>query len=196
MPLTLKAPVFHEETIGKSRFIAKAAPTRSVEEALAFLRENREREATHNPYAYKIGNLYRFSDDGEPPGTAGRPILQALEAQGLEGVVVLVVRYFGGVKLGASGLVRAYGGVAAEALRRGAKAPLVEKALLEFRVPYALVDRVYRLLKASSLAEARYDAQGVVFRVEVARPEMEAFRRALEEETRGRVEYGERDPAF
>lgn len=189
MPLTLKAPVFHEEIIGKSRFIAKAAPIGSEEEALVFLKENREEEATHNPYAYKIGNLYRFFDDGEPPGTAGRPILHALEAQGLEGVVVLVVRYFGGVKLGASGLVRAYGRVAAEALRRGAKAPLVEKALLEFRVPYALVDRVYRLLKASSLAEARYDAQGVVFRVEVARPEMEAFRRALEEETRGRVEW-------
>lgn len=189
MPLTLKAPVFHEETIGKSRFIAKAAPARSVEEALAFLKENREGEATHNPYAYKIGNLYRFSDDGEPPGTAGRPILHALEAQGLEGVVVLVVRYFGGVKLGASGLVRAYGKVASEALRRGEKAPLVEKALLEFRVPYALADRVYRLLKASSLADARYDAQGVVFRVEVARSEREAFRRALEEETRGRVEW-------
>ena len=115
MNLTLADKVVYEEEIQKSRFIAKAAPVASEEEALAFLAENREPEATHNGYAYKIGLLYRFSDDGEPSGTAGKPILHAIEAQGLDRVAVLVVRYFGGVKLGAGGLVRAYGGVAAEA---------------------------------------------------------------------------------
>ncbi|KIX84514.1 IMPACT family protein [Thermus filiformis] len=186
MSLTLKAPVLHEEVIQKSRFIAKAAPVSSEEEALDFLRRSREVEATHNCYAYKIGNLYRFSDDGEPSGTAGRPILHAIEAQGLDRVAVLVVRYFGGVKLGASGLVRAYGGVAAEALRRGEKVPLVERVLWEFRVPYALAERVHRLVRP---LEAHYDPQGVVFRVEVAQPEAEALRKALEEATRGRVEW-------
>ncbi len=186
MPVTLNAPVFYEETIQKSRFIAKAAPANTEEEALAFLREGREEEATHPCYAYRIGNLYRFSDDGEPPGTAGRPILHTIEAQGLDRVVVLVVRYFGGVKLGAGGLVRAYGGVAAEALRRGEKVPLVERVLLEFRVPYGLAERVYRLCTP---LEPRYDPLGVVFRVEVARPGVEAFRKRLEEATRGQVEW-------
>ncbi|RTH31961.1 IMPACT family protein, partial [Thermus scotoductus] len=107
MAYTLAAPVVHEETIQKSRFIAKAAPVASEEEALAFLEAQREPQATHNCYAYKLGNLYRFFDDGEPTGTAGKPILHAIEAQGLDRVVVLVVRYFGGIKLGAGGLVRA-----------------------------------------------------------------------------------------
>ena len=101
MAYTLAAPVVHEETIQKSRFIAKAAPVASEEEALAFLEAQREPQATHNCYAYKLGNLYRFFDDGEPTGTAGKPILHAIEAQGLDSVVVLVVRYFGGIKLGA-----------------------------------------------------------------------------------------------
>ena len=137
MNLTLADKVVYEEEIQKSRFIAKAAPVASEEEALAFLAENREPEATHNGYAYKIGLLYRFSDDGEPSGTAGKPILHAIEAQGLDRVAVLVVRYFGGVKLGAGGLVRAYGGVAAEALRRAPKVPLVERVELAFLVPFA-----------------------------------------------------------
>ena len=102
MNLTLADKVVYEEEIQKSRFIAEAAPVASEEEALAFLAENREPEATHNGYAYKIGLLYRFSDDGEPSGTAGKPILHAIEAQGLDRVAVLVVRYFGGVKLGAA----------------------------------------------------------------------------------------------
>ena len=91
MSLTLADKVVYEEEIQKSRFIAKAAPVASEEEALAFLAENREPEATHNGHAYKIGLLYRFSDDGEPSGTAGRPILHAIEAQGLDRVAVLVV---------------------------------------------------------------------------------------------------------
>ncbi|MGU7895871.1 IMPACT family protein, partial [Escherichia coli] len=105
------------------------------EEALAFLEAQREPQATHNCYAYKLGNLYRFFDDGEPTGTAGKPILHAIEAQGLDRVVVLVVRYFGGIKLGAGGLVRAYGGVAAEALRRASTVPLREWEEVRFVVP-------------------------------------------------------------
>ena len=80
---------------------------------MRFFAANSDPEATHNCWAYKIGQEYRFNDDGEPGGTAGRPILQAIEGQGMDRVAVLVVRWFGGVKLGAGGLVRAYGGCAA-----------------------------------------------------------------------------------
>ncbi|BCZ91960.1 hypothetical protein TthAA37_11490 [Thermus thermophilus] len=188
MSLTLADKVVYEEEIQKSRFIAKAAPVASEEEALAFLAENREPEATHNCYAYKIGLLYRFSDDGEPSGTAGRPILHAIEAQGLDRVAVLVVRYFGGVKLGAGGLVRAYGGVAAEALRRAPKVPLVERVELAFLVPFAEVGRVYALLEARALkAEETYTPEGVHFALLLPKPERESFLRALLDATRGQV---------
>ena len=188
MNLTLADKVVYEEEIQKSRFIAKAAPVASEEEALAFLAENREPEATHNGYAYKIGLLYRFSDDGEPSGTAGKPILRAIEAQGLDRVAVLVVRYFGGVKLGAGGLVRAYGGVAAEALRRAPKVPLVERVELAFLVPFAEVGRVYALLEARALkAEETYTPEGVRFALLLPKPEREGFLRALLDATRGQV---------
>lgn len=184
--MTLKAPVVHEEIIGKSRFIAKAAPVTSEEEALAFLEAAREEEATHNPYAYKIGPLYRFSDDGEPGGTAGRPILHAIEAQGLDRVAVVVVRYFGGVKLGAGGLVRAYGGVAAEALRRAEKAPIVDWAEAAFLVPFSELGAAYRVLRGLSVAEA-YREEGVLLRLRLPRDRLEAVAQALKEATRGRV---------
>ena len=188
MSLTLADKVVYEEEIQKSRFIAKAAPVASEEEALAFLAENREPEATHNGHAYKIGLLYRFSDDGEPSGTAGRPILHAIEAQGLDRVAVLVVRYFGGVKLGAGGLVRAYGGVAAEALRRAPKVPLVERVGLAFLVPFAEVGRVYALLEARALkAEETYTPEGVRCALLLPKPEREGFLRALLDATRGQV---------
>ncbi|WP_448567667.1 IMPACT family protein [Thermus sp.] len=191
MSLTLAEPVVHEEVIQKSRFIAKAAPAASEEEALAFLAAHREPEATHNCYAYKVGPLYRFSDDGEPAGTAGKPILHAIEAQGLDRVVVLVVRYFGGVKLGAGGLVRAYGGVAAEALRRGRKVPLVKRVPLAFRVPFAEVGRVHALLRQWGYgAEEVYLPEGVAFRLELPEKEREAFLKALQDATRGRAAEG------
>uniref|UniRef100_A0A7C2C5G4 YigZ family protein n=1 Tax=Thermus islandicus TaxID=540988 RepID=A0A7C2C5G4_9DEIN len=184
MSLTLAAPVVHEAILQKSRFIAKAAPVASEGEALAFLEAHREPGATHNGYAYKVGPLYRFSDDGEPAGTAGKPILHAIEAQGLDRVAVLVVRYFGGIKLGAGGLVRAYGGVAAEALRRAPKVPLVERVAVAFLVPFAEVGRVHGLLQARALkAEEAYTPEGVL----LPEPEREGFLKALRDATRGRA---------
>lgn len=190
MAYTLAAPVVHEETIQKSRFIAKAAPVASEEEALAFLEAQREPQATHNCYAYKLGNLYRFFDDGEPTGTAGKPILHAIEAQGLDRVVVLVVRYFGGIKLGAGGLVRAYGGVAAEALRRASKVPLTEWEEVRFVVPFPHLGRVHRLLASRSwTALEEYLAEGVRFHLKLPAEEREAFWQELRDLTRGQVRW-------
>lgn len=98
---------FTVETVVKaSRFIATVAPASSPEQALAFVAKHRDPEARHNCWAYRCGDQFRFNDDGEPSGTAGRPVLAALEASGLDRAVVLVVRFFGGVKLGAGGLTR------------------------------------------------------------------------------------------
>ncbi|MCU0692466.1 MAG: YigZ family protein, partial [Polyangiaceae bacterium] len=110
---TLRADAEHECLIKKSRFLARAARADTADEAMAFLQRVRDDTASHNCWAYRIGELYRFSDDGEPGGTAGRPILSAIEGQRVDHVMVVVARHFGGIKLGAGGLVRAYGGTAA-----------------------------------------------------------------------------------
>ncbi|MGE8102234.1 IMPACT family protein [Allorhizobium sp. NPDC080224] len=117
MPFTLVAPVEFVQDIKKSRFIAQAAPIASEEEAKAFLASVSDPAANHNCWAWRIGQAYRFSDDGEPSGTAGKPILQAIDGQDLDGVVVVVTRFFGGILLGSGGLMRAYGGTAAQMLR-------------------------------------------------------------------------------
>lgn len=97
----------------KSRFIATVRPVTDEEEALALISQMRSKyyDATHNVYAYIIGegNIMRYSDDGEPSGTAGVPVLEVLRKEGLVDVAVVVTRYFGGIMLGAGGLVRAYG---------------------------------------------------------------------------------------
>jgi len=134
---TLAARCQHEEDIKKSRFLALAAPVQTPEQALAFVREVSDPAATHNCWAYRIGQDYRFNDDGEPGGTAGRPILQAIEGQGIDRAVVVVTRWYGGIKLGAGGLVRAYGGTAAECLRRAERVPIVAMARLGMRCDFA-----------------------------------------------------------
>ena len=134
---TLAQPSRHQEEIRKSRFLALAAPVESSEQALAFVREADDPAATHNCWAYRIGQDYRFNDDGEPGGTAGRPILQAIEGQGMDRVVVVVTRWFGGIKLGAGGLVRAYGGTAAECLRRAERVPIIPMATLALSCGFA-----------------------------------------------------------
>lgn len=107
----------------RSRFIGYAKPVRTEEEALAFLEEIRTRhwDATHNVFAYSLrqGNLRRYSDDGEPQGTAGIPVLDVLQKSGVTDAVLVVTRYFGGVLLGAGGLVRAYSHAASLALQAG-----------------------------------------------------------------------------
>ena len=103
MTSTLASPCEYQETIRKSRFLAKAAPVSSADDAHAFIQAVSDASATHNCWAWKVGNQYRFSDDGEPGGTAGRPMLTAIEGQDCDQVVVVVIRWFGGIQLGTGG---------------------------------------------------------------------------------------------
>ena len=116
--LTLKDPASFEETIRKSRFIAHAACVTSQAESLNFYESVIDPQATHNCWAWRINFQVRSSDDGEPSGTAGRPMLNVIERRQLENVMVVVTRYFGGIKLGVGGLVRAYSGSTAKCLDR------------------------------------------------------------------------------
>ena len=134
-----------EKIIEKSRFLTYSAHVESEEEARAFIAEIRSKHslATHVCYAFisdKTGNLQRFSDDGEPQGTAGVPILEVLKAKKLFETAVAVVRYFGGIKLGAGGLVRAYSSSAAENLD-GADIRVVETCVeIAATVDYTGID--------------------------------------------------------
>ena len=114
--------------------------------ALAFLAQVADPDATHNCWAYRIGGEYRSSDDGEPAGTAGRPILAAIDGQGFDQVMVVVTRWYGGIKLGAGGLVRAYGGAAAECLRTAPRQPLVAMATLELQAGFDDIGAVHAAL--------------------------------------------------
>jgi len=136
-----------QDEIKKSRFVATAVPVESAEQALSVLAEMRDPKATHNTWAFRVGEVHRFSDDGEVGGTAGRPILTAIEQLGIDRVLVIVTRYYGGTKLGTGGLVRAYGGAAARCLREAPKATLVPHALLEVPVPFDLLGVAHRALE-------------------------------------------------
>lgn len=139
---SLVAPTFAEPPKVKgSRFFGEAAPAPDAAAALAFVDSIRRREpgATHWCWAYRLGAAgeeYRYSDDGEPSGSAGAPILRQIEGRDLTHVVVVVTRYYGGTKLGTGGLVRAYGEAAAEALAAGEVVEVVRQARLRLGFAY------------------------------------------------------------
>lgn len=180
-----------EVEVRKSRFIATAVPIESAKEARRLIELISEKEATHNCWAYRVAEEYRFSDDGEPGGTAGRPILAAIEKQGVDRCLVVVTRFFGGVKLGAGGLARAYGGTAAECLRTAPTTPLVQKAICRLRVPFDLIGEIYPLLKQfeAEKREEQFDVDGVHLSVEVNADRMGAFETTLADATRGRAAF-------
>ncbi|WP_092263462.1 IMPACT family protein [Deinococcus reticulitermitis] len=192
---TLAAPHRHDAVIENSEFLAFAERADSPEEALAQLAALRSRypDATHHCWAYRIGAAYRFSDDGEPGGTAGAPILRAIEGQGVDHVMVVVVRYYGGVKLGAGGLVRAYGGTAAECLRAAPRLEVRPRQKFQVSVPFEHLSTLYHLLGQwdTVRGEEGYTAAGVSLRVEVYPEDAPAFLAALRDGTRGAAQMEE-----
>lgn len=146
MSLTLAQPVHSELVIKKSRFIGcvQAVPDRAAAQAVVAQLRAEHPQAAHVCWAFMAGGQSAANDDGEPGGTAGRPMLEVLRRQDLEGVLATVVRYFGGVKLGAGGLVRAYTDAVAQALLAAHKLPLHKIVALRCTVPYALEGMVRR----------------------------------------------------
>ncbi|ONK60837.1 uncharacterized protein A4U43_C08F23240 [Asparagus officinalis] len=145
---TLKDRATFEREIKKSKFIAIAAPISDERSAHSFLNEVQDPRATHNCWAYKLRDQYRSNDDGEPSGTAGKPIYSAIVSSGIDMVMVVVIRYFGGIKLGTGGLVRAYGGVALECLKSATTCFVKPKAPIGVEVPFELLGTVYHQLQS------------------------------------------------
>ena len=185
---TLTAEASLQQDVRRSRFLARAAPVESVDAAVAFFARVREADATHNCWAYRIGASYRFNDDGEPGGTAGRPILQAIDSQALDRVAVVVARWFGGIKLGAGGLVRAYGGAAAECLRLAPRSAIVERITVLVRCDFASAGALRARLGDYDAAkrEEHADAEAVELAIELPAARVDAFAALVRDLTRGR----------
>ncbi|KAK9166863.1 hypothetical protein Scep_002054 [Stephania cephalantha] len=150
-----RTTLVHE--IKKSKFIAVAASIPDEHSARSFLAEASDQRANHNCWAYKIGDQYRCSDDGEPSGTAGRPIYSAISTSRLDRVMVVVIRYFGGIKLGAAGLVRAYGGVASECLKNAPTCLVKPKVTIVIEVPYDLIGALYHQIHSFGVEDVKQD---------------------------------------
>lgn len=160
MPYTLPTAVQHELVIKKSRFLATVQPVADRAEALYTVQQLRAEHpgAAHVCWALLAGGQSAAVDDGEPSGTAGRPMLEVLRHQDLEGVLATVVRYFGGVKLGAGGLVRAYTDAVSQALLTATKVPREEQVTLACQIPYSMEGWLRRELQAAqaTLLEAQH----------------------------------------
>lgn len=188
MTFTLAAPCEYQEVIRKSRFLAKAAPVSSPEQAQAFIQSVSDLSATHNCWAWKIGNRYRFSDDGEPGGTAGRPMLTAIEGQDFDHVVVVVIRWFGGIQLGTGGLARAYGGTTAKCLQAGQGIELVSRSTYRCHCRFAELPVLKaRLDDYEALVESEaFDADGAALQLALPDAQVEPLQRLLADLSRGR----------
>ncbi|WP_291432079.1 YigZ family protein [Deinococcus sp.] len=189
---TLAGPHRFDAVIENSEFLTFADRADSPEGALAQLAALRERypDATHHCWAYRVGGAYRFSDDGEPGGTAGGPILRAILGQGVDHVMVVVVRFYGGVKLGTGGLARAYGGGAAECLRAAARVTVRARRALRVSVPFEFLGGLYHLLGSLDTVrgEEAYSGTGVSLRIEVFPEDVAGFVAALRDASRGASE--------
>ena len=187
----------NEIIINKSRFIGYAMPINTEEEALDFIEKikTKHRDASHNVYAYVVGensNIQRFSDDGEPSGTAGIPALEVIKKEDLRNVVVVVTRYFGGIKLGGGGLIRAYTKGAKIGLEAGL---IIEKVLhhrLKIRINYTLYGMIenYLITNGFIVDDIVYD-DAVNIYVYIKFSEVDNFTRTIVDLTSGEgiVEY-------
>ena len=191
---TLLRAASDEFVVNKSRFIGHGCPCETEEAALAFLAgiRARHKDATHNCYAYIVGanmGIMRYSDDGEPGGTAGMPIIEVMKARGVTNCAVVVTRYFGGILLGAGGLVRAYSQGAAAAMNACGVGVMHPTARYLLEVPYPMLGRLEFFLKTEPvIVEEKQFADAVILTLVVRTSDEEAFAARLTNMSEGRLE--------
>ncbi len=191
-----------EIVIKRSRFIGYGAPVESEEEAIAFIAEIRKKhaQASHNCFAYMIGErdqIQRFSDDGEPSGTAGKPILEVLKNQGLQNIAVVVTRYFGGTMLGAGGLVRAYTDGAVAASEAAEPVDQVLHRLVRVKVDYTWLGKLENELRLrETLLDETLYADLVTLQCLPREDDHEAFAAWMTDLTQGQGEIEIGDPRY
>lgn len=179
-----------EYTVNRSRFIGRCFPVDSEEAALCLLGDIRKKhwDATHNCFAYRIGEnaAARFSDDGEPGGTAGKPIMDVLTGKGLTNVLCVVTRYFGGILLGAGGLVRAYSKSAADAVTKAGMVSYLPGTVLDIPMDYSRYGALEGFIRANAEVRNVAFAQNVVVTVAVEDTNLLKFMKEVTERSDGR----------
>lgn len=180
----------HEYIVDKSRFITTISPCTTEEEAQVFIgRINKEFwDATHNCTAYALGpkqEQQRSSDNGEPSGTAGKPMLEVLKKTGITNVAVVVTRYFGGIKLGAGGLIRAYSHSVAETLRLAPKELHTTRTQLQATIDYSLYGAVERFVQDKKLHYEANFGEHVTVTILVPPTDVEGIQKELQDMSHG-----------
>ena len=178
-------------TVKGSKFISHIFPVESKEQAEQVYASLQKKyyDATHNCFAYRIDeNTFRYSDDGEPSGTAGRPILQVLDGAELFEVLCVVTRYFGGTKLGTGGLIRAYSDAAKEALKNLKIKEKIRTEVLNLKSAYGLENLIFHLLDQMSgkLVDSVY-GDDIRLTVEIPRSNVDPFLKQLTDQSGGKI---------
>ncbi|NTI75994.1 IMPACT family protein [Rhizobium rhizogenes] len=180
----------YAQEVKRSRFLATASPASDEQAAKDFVAEHTIADANHNCWAWRIGQSCRFSDDGEPSGTAGKPILQSIDGQELDRVVVVVTRWFGGVLLGSGGLVRAYGGTAALCLQAAEKTKIVPMVSVGIEVQFsdlALLKARLTALPYTGVTAEQFVGTGAVLTVSIPAADADNILRTVTDLTSGRA---------
>lgn len=200
--LTIGKTGQHELIIKKSKFICSLARTETVEEAQEFIEQvsKKYHDATHNTYAYTLGlndNQVKASDNGEPSGTAGIPELKALQLMKLKNVTAVVTRYFGGIKLGAGGLIRAYSNSVTEAAQNIGVVKCVMQQLIQFSIPYNRIDEINHYLEENriSIASQKYTTN-VTIQIYLDLDQIQKVEDNLINLLSGKVEFNKLDQRF
>ncbi len=187
MVYTLVSETIFEEDIKKSRFQAIAAPVENEQQVKMFLEKHLDLTTTHQCWAWKIGHNVRFNDDGEPSGTAGRPILATIEGNDLTNAIVFVNRWYGGIKLGTGGLVRAYGGCAGQCLLLAEKIELIEKKKIYFQCQFSEWSIFQYELNTQGIEYTeQYTADGVEVEALLQIHQIDPLKLKIQDVTRGR----------
>lgn len=185
---TITTSVTAHTEVKKSRFEGIACPIDSVQAAKDFLLAHNDLSATHQCWAWKIGHEIRFNDAGEPSGTAGRPILAVIEGLELSNIIVLVSRWYGGIKLGTGGLIRAYGGCASQTLQQAERVILKHYETVRFTCDFSEWARLNHYLQQYQLQPIIvYQDHDVQITVKITADERIALAHYLQGLTRGRV---------
>lgn len=194
--LMVEAPGHGEIVEKKSRFIANVFPVQNEEEALIYIEEIKKKywDARHHCYAYAIGKnneIQRFSDDGEPQGTAGKPILEVLTKGNIHNTLIVVTRYFGGTLLGTGGLVRAYGQSAKAGIENAKVIRVCDGVSFQLNCDYNSIGKIkYIMAQMNIMAEEEYGAD-VALHINMRKQDFELFKNQVTDATGGKAVFGE-----
>ena len=197
--ITIKEDHQIENIINKSHFISHIRPVQNEEDAKAFINEikSSHKDATHNCSAYTIGsemNIQKANDDGEPSGTAGVPMLEILKKLEIHNACVVVTRYFGGIKLGGGGLIRAYSGAVRDVIYDIGRVELREAVPVTITISYDLTGKFeYELASAPYMLRNQFYTDKVSYQIDVVKEDYEEFIQFLNRNTAGNYDLEEED---